>query len=84
VFSGDRPFDLLTLLLKEALVIPSMCYSYYEDKREFQMALELVARGKVEQSSMITHRFQISEWREAIQTAIEKNISHASKVMFQF
>jgi threonine dehydrogenase-like Zn-dependent dehydrogenase len=82
VFSGDRPFDLLTLLLREAPVLPSMCYSYYGGKREFQMALDMVSSGKAEQSSMITHRFTIKEWREAIQTAIDKHRTHASKAMF--
>lgn len=84
VFSGDRPLDLLTLLLRESPVMPSMCYSYYGDKREFQMALDLVSSGKVEQSSMITHRFPTVEWREAIQTAIDKHRTHASKVMFTY
>jgi L-iditol 2-dehydrogenase len=84
VFSGDRPFDLLTLLLRESPVLPSMCYSYYGDKREFQMALDMVGRGDAEQASMITHRFPIEDWREAIQTAIDKNRTHASKVAFVF
>lgn len=82
VFSGSRPFDLLTLLLREAPVLPSMCYSYYGDKREFQMALDLVSKGDAEQSSMISHRFEIADFREAIETAIDKNSTHASKVMF--
>ena len=82
VFSGDRPFDLLTLLLRESPVLPSMCYSYYEGKREFQMALDMVSSGKAEQASMITHRFAIQDWREAIQTAIDKHRTHASKAMF--
>jgi hypothetical protein len=31
---------------------------------------------------MITHRFTIKDWREAIQTAIDKHRTHASKAMF--
>ncbi len=84
VFAGDRPVDLLSLLLRESPVIPSMCYSYYGDKREFQIALDMVARGAAEQASMITHRFPIESWREAIQTAIDKKANHAIKVMFEF
>jgi threonine dehydrogenase-like Zn-dependent dehydrogenase len=82
VFSGERPIDLLTLLLRESPVLPSMCYSYYEGRREFQMAIDMVSHGKAEQSSMITHRFVNIDWQEAIQTAIDKNRTHASKVMF--
>ena len=82
VFSGSRPFDLLTLLLRESPVIPSMCYSYYGGSREFQMALDMVSAGKAEQSSMISHRFKISDFQEAIQTAIDKNKTFASKAMF--
>jgi len=84
VFSGDRPLDLLTLLLRESPVLPSMCYSYYGSKREFQMAIDMVAAGSAEQASMITHRFDIRDWQEAIQTAIDKNITHATKVEFLF
>jgi len=73
---------MLTLLLRDSPVLPSMCYSYYGGKREFQMALDLVSSGKAEQASMITHRFPIEEWHDAIQTAIEKHRSLASKVMF--
>ncbi len=82
VFSGSRPFDLLTLLLRESPILPSMCYSNYGCKREFQMALDMVSIGKAEQASMITHRFEIKDWSQAIQTAIDKNRTHASKVMF--
>ena len=84
VFSGDRPLDLLTLLLRESPILPSMCYSYFGGKREFQMALDLVARGDAEQESMVTHRFPIQEWRPAIETAIAKHQHHSVKVMFEF
>lgn len=84
VFSGDRPLDLLTLLLRESPILPSMCYSYYEGRREFQMALDMVARGDAEQASMISHRFELKDWREAIDTALNKNTTHASKVEFVF
>ena len=46
------------------------------------MAIDMISHGKAEQASMITHRFEIKDWREAIQTAIDKNRTHASKVMF--
>jgi threonine dehydrogenase-like Zn-dependent dehydrogenase len=84
VFSGDRPLDLLTLLLRESPILPSMCYSYYGDKREFQMAIDMVARGDAEQESMVTHRFAIQDWKEAVQTAIDKKENMAIKVMFEF
>jgi L-iditol 2-dehydrogenase len=83
-FSGSRPLDLVMLLLRESPIIPSMCYSYYGDKREFKIALDMVARGAAEQTSMITHRFPVESWREAIQTAIDKKANNAIKVMFEF
>jgi threonine dehydrogenase-like Zn-dependent dehydrogenase len=84
VFSGDRPLDLLTLLLRHSPILPSMCYSYYGDKREFQVALDMIARGDADQESMVTHRYSIGDWTEAIQTAIDKNDHLAVKVMFEF
>jgi len=83
VFSGSRPLDLLKLLLMESPILPSMCYSHHLGKREFQMALDMVARGAAEQASMVTHRFAADDWREAFQVAIDKNKHHAVKVMFE-
>ena len=48
------------------------------------MALDMVARGDAEQASMITHRFELTDWREAIDTALNKHTTHASKVEFMF
>jgi threonine dehydrogenase-like Zn-dependent dehydrogenase len=79
-FSGRRPVDLNKMLLREADVQASMCYSHWEGKREFQIALDLIANGQADQKPLITHRFPIEEWREAFDTAIYKSKAHAVKV----
>jgi L-iditol 2-dehydrogenase len=83
-FSGDRPLNLATLLLKEVVILPSMIYSYHGPKREFQIALDMVASGQAQQASTITHRFPLEGWKEALTTAIDKEKYGSMKVTFSF
>ncbi len=80
-FSGQRPINLTTMLLRETDVQASMCYSNWEGKSEFQIALDLLANKVVDQKPLITQRYPIEEWREAFDTAIHKTRKQAVKVM---
>lgn len=80
VFSGKLPFNHLTALLKETPVLPSMCYSVWEGKKEFQIALDLLANKVVDHKSLITQRFPIEDWQEAFDTTIHKTKRQAIKV----
>lgn len=61
------PFDTTTLTLNELTVLGTMGFAW-----DFPTSLDLLARGKVEAESIITHRFPLDRCLEAIQTLHEK------------
>ncbi len=73
IFDGERPIDLLTLLFKEIHLLSSNSYSTTGMKRDYRIAVDLLASGLVDHESLITHRFALEDWRNAIATAFDKN-----------
>lgn len=51
--------------------------------RTYDLTVELIRQGKLETEALITHRFPLERWREAIQTAQDKH-SGAIKVIFDY
>jgi L-iditol 2-dehydrogenase len=49
---------------------------------DFDLAMRLYAEGKVDIGRMVTHRYSLDEWREAIMAASAKGKSKAIKVAF--
>jgi threonine dehydrogenase-like Zn-dependent dehydrogenase len=58
-------------------------YSSWHGVREFQIALDLVAAGRVEAEPLISHRFPLSEIGVAFEAADDKRVSGAVKVIVQ-
>lgn len=56
----------------EIQLIPSASYSYWNIYPEMQMSLDLLAAGKLDARSMITHRFPFERINEAFETAADK------------
>lgn len=48
----------------------------------FAIAADLIANGLIHPEKLITHRFALSNYREALQTAMDKKNSRAIKVVF--
>jgi threonine dehydrogenase-like Zn-dependent dehydrogenase len=61
------PFDTTTLTLNELTVLGTMGFAW-----DFPTSLDLLARGRVEAESIITHRFPLDRCLEAILTLHEK------------
>lgn len=72
IFDGERPIDLLHMLFQEVHILSSNSYSHTGMKRDYAIAMELLASGKVSHDFVVTHRFPIASWREAIATAFDK------------
>ncbi|NOZ71720.1 MAG: alcohol dehydrogenase catalytic domain-containing protein [Chloroflexi bacterium] len=51
--------------------------------RTYDLTVELIRQGKLVTEDLITHRFPLERWREAIHTAQDKH-SGAIKVMFDY
>lgn len=47
----------------------------------FDVTAELIRDGKIQTDGFITHRFKLEQWKQAVQTAVDKN-SGAIKVVF--
>ena len=80
--SKPRPIDLQEMLLKEVNIISSNSYSTIGEKREFQVAMDLLAGGQVDHKSLISHRFEPEDYLQAFEVAIHKEEHHSVKVIF--
>ncbi len=81
-FYGLRPTNLFDMMMKEVPIITSNAYSTFRSAREFQVSLDLLRNGKVDHSSLITHRFDPQDYREAMETSLAKNSNHTIKAIF--
>lgn len=56
----------------------------FDGRREhnFEMALRLHAEGRLDLSPLVTHKFGLDEWREALEVAFNKSEHHAIKIAF--
>ncbi len=79
--------DWTTVWLNELEVKGSFAYSTDEYQgvrmRTFDIAIELLRSGKVDLSSLVTHRFPIKEYRQALNVASSKAVGTSMKVVFE-
>lgn len=52
-------------------------------RRAFDLVIELMRQGKLTVDGLITHRFPLSQWRQAVRTAMDKR-DGAIKVIFDY
>ena len=80
--------DWTPIWLRELTIIGSMCYGYETVRghtmRTYQLALDLMASGKVDLAPLLTHMFHIEEWQAALQAAMSKASSRLVKAAFVF
>ena len=58
----------------------------FEDRRmrTYEVGLELMARGKLDLSPLLTHRYELGEYREAFRTLANRSAHQAFKAVFTF
>jgi threonine dehydrogenase-like Zn-dependent dehydrogenase len=52
--------------------------------RTFQLALDLMAEGRVDLAPLVTHRFRLEEYRHALKMVAQKPLDHLVKAAFVF
>ena len=52
--------------------------------RTFQLALNLMAQGKVELAPLVTHKFQLADYKQALAAVTNKGKSEVIKAVFAF
>ncbi len=84
VYDGSRPINLAQVVLREVQIIPSMSYSFYGTKPEFEVAFQLLKSGRASHKLLITHRFGINEWRQAWEAVSNKKKSKVIKAIWEY
>lgn len=82
-FSGVRPINLSTVFLKELRILAADGYSTWGSRREFGVALKMLAAHQVDHSSIITHRFTRANWRDGFAAAFNKHDYESIKVLLE-
>ena len=84
----DVKLDLTPLWLKLQTVKGSYAYGYNETedgpKQAFQMALDMIGKGRIRVEEMLTHKFLLKDYRKMIEANINKNVSKAMKTAISF
>ena len=81
IFTTPPTFDVAVAYRKELTVLWSNSYSRWDGISEYDIALDLVARGKVSVEPLITHHFPLERIGEAFAAANDKRASGAVKVL---
>jgi threonine dehydrogenase-like Zn-dependent dehydrogenase len=81
-----KKIDWTTVWLNELTIKGCFAYSTneFEEKKmnTLQIAIELMKRGKVDLSSLITHQYPLNEYKVAFNTITKRNRENALKVIF--
>ena len=72
-FRRPVTLDWLEILLKEQSILFSMMYSVMDGRHDFEIAIELMASGRVDLKPMVTHSFPLEEIQRGFDTARSKS-----------
>jgi threonine dehydrogenase-like Zn-dependent dehydrogenase len=83
-----KDIDLTPVWFKEIDVKGSFYYGMENFRGEiistYQMAINLISNNKINVSPLLTHRFNIQNYKKAIDVASNKSKNNSIKVVFQF
>ncbi len=86
--SVPKGVDWTPIWMKELQVKGTYTYGYdeFEGKRcrTYDIALDLVLRGKVDLTPLVTHRFPLSQYKQAFDAVTHRERAKALKVVFEF
>ncbi len=91
--AGISEVDLTPIWYKEAALVGSIDHTVDAssapglaggpDRHSVDRALDVLSAGLLPDSVVVTHEFGLEDYRRAIETAIDRNNSHAIKVVFR-
>jgi L-iditol 2-dehydrogenase len=91
--AGISEVDLTPIWYKEAALIGSIDHTVDAhgapglaggpDRHSVDRAIDVLAAGLLPEAVVVTHEFALDDYREAIGAAIDRNTSHAIKVVFR-
>jgi threonine dehydrogenase-like Zn-dependent dehydrogenase len=65
--------DLFDPLLREIAVISVSCYDVIEGIHDYEVAIDLLASGKVPYREIVTHKYSLDDIKKGFATAYDKN-----------
>lgn len=71
IFTEPVPVDLWEALHKEVSIVPAWSYAYWGNRREFEIAVDVLARGLIKVDPLITHQYNLNEVTEAFEVACQ-------------
>ena len=81
IFAQQPELSFRQLMRNEVDLLFSWSYAMWNGIPEFQIAVDLLASGKVDAETIITHKFQLDEINDAFLAALNKYESGATKVV---
>jgi len=84
IFKKPMALDFGSLVRREVDIISSFSYSTWNGVIEFEITLDMLARGVLDGESLITHRFPIEKLSDAFDAALNKGESGALKVLITY
>ena len=71
-FRRPFEFDFLTPMLKEQSIVFSSCYSVMDGRHDYELAIDMMASGRVPLEQMVTHIYDLDDIQKAFSTAYDK------------
>lgn len=84
IFTKPIPIDFFKFLTKELTMTSSWGYGYLEHKKEFEIALEYLAKRKINAEELITHKYPLEKVNAAFEAALNKDKEKSIKVEIVF
>jgi threonine dehydrogenase-like Zn-dependent dehydrogenase len=91
--AGISEVDLTPIWYKEAALVGSIDHTVdagsapglagAPDRHSVDRALDILASGLFPHDVVVTHEFPLDGYRQAVETAIDRDTSHAIKVVFR-
>ena len=84
IFLKPMPIDTFALLTKELTLTGAWGYEHWTRMKEFALSLDLLERGRIDASRIITHKYPLDRVSEAYETALDKKKTESIKVQIVF
>ena len=81
-FYGPVTLDWMEMILKELSVIWSAVYGVIDGRNDYEVAIDLMASGRVDLKQLVTHTYPLSEIQAGFDTSYDKS-SGAIKVQIR-
>ena len=65
--------DWFQPLLKEQSIIFSSCYDVIDGRHDYELAIDLMASGRVQLKQMVTHKYPLDQTQRAFEAAYDKS-----------